>query len=336
MAVLIALGVWWNAQTISHHFIHRPFFRRAAANHLVAAALSVALGVPQSLWRDRHLAHHAGRQRRLTLSPEICLQAALVVLFWALMAARAPAFFAAAYVPGYLTGLALCAVHGHYEHAGGVTSHYGAIYNALLLNDGYHAEHHAHPGVPWRLLPQHRAREARVSAWPAPLRWLERCGLDGLERIVLRSAALQRVVVAAHERAFRRLAAALPARLERIAIVGGGLFPRSYLALSRVFPDARFTIIDASAPNLARARAFVDPRHVALVHELFGVDGRDGYDLIVIPLSFDGDRRGIYAHPPAPIVAVHDWIWRKRGDSRIVSAALLKRINVVRACGRLA
>jgi hypothetical protein len=52
--------------------------------------------------------------------------------------------------------------------------------------------------------------------------------------------------------------------------------------------------------------------------------------VVVIPLSFDGDRPSLYAHPPAPIVVVHDWIWRKRGDSHIVSLALLKRINMVR------
>jgi len=331
VALVIALAVWWNAQTIAHHFIHRPFFRRAGANHLFAAALSVALGFPQSLWRDRHLAHHGGGRVRVAISPEIGVQAALIALVWSAIAVRAPAFFAATYMPGYLAGLALCAVHGHYEHAGGVTSHYGSIYNALLLNDGYHVEHHAYPGVPWRRLPALRTRGARESRWPAPLRWLEQIGLEGLERVVLRSAALQRFVVAAHARAFRRLAAALPARSPRIAIVGGGLFPRSYLALSRLFPEARFTIIDADARNLARARTFVAASRVDFVHARFGAAAREAYDAVVIPLSFDGDRQAIYARPPAPIVFVHDWIWRRRGNSRIVSVALLKRINLVRA-----
>src|SRR5437870_8108421 len=27
-AQVIALGLWWNSNTISHNFIHRPFFRR--------------------------------------------------------------------------------------------------------------------------------------------------------------------------------------------------------------------------------------------------------------------------------------------------------------------
>ena len=205
MAVFIALGVWWNAQTISHQFIHRPFFRRAFANHLFAAGLSVVLGFPQSVWRDRHLSHHGGGGRPLALSPEVLLQAALVLLFWAAIADRSPAFFLTSYVPGYVGGLALCALHGHYEHAGGVTSHYGSIYNALLFNDGYHVEHHAHPGVPWRRLPRYRAGDARASRWPAPLRWMERFGLEGLERLVLRSTALQRFVVGVHARAFRDL-----------------------------------------------------------------------------------------------------------------------------------
>src|SRR5689334_18390346 len=59
-ASVIALGVWWNSNTISHNFLHRPFFRSRWANHLFAAYLSALLGIPQSWWRDRHLAHHAG------------------------------------------------------------------------------------------------------------------------------------------------------------------------------------------------------------------------------------------------------------------------------------
>ena len=37
----------------------------------------------------------------------------------------------------------------------------------------------------------------------------------------------------------------------------------------------------------------------------------------------------IYARPPAKAVFVHDWIWRRRGTSRVVSVALLKRLNLV-------
>ena len=29
LAPVIAVGVWWNANTVAHNFIHRPFFRPA-------------------------------------------------------------------------------------------------------------------------------------------------------------------------------------------------------------------------------------------------------------------------------------------------------------------
>jgi hypothetical protein len=52
-------------------------------------------------------------------------------------------------------------------------------------------------------------------------------------------------------------------------------------------------------------------------------------DLIVIPLSFIGDRGAIYRTPPARQVLVHDWIWSRHGSGAIVSVLLLKRINLV-------
>ena len=52
-------------------------------------------------------------------------------------------------------------------------------------------------------------------------------------------------------------------------------------------------------------------------------------DLVVIPLSFDGDRRQVYARPPARAVLVHDWIWRRTAPGAVVSWWLLKRINLV-------
>ena len=41
VAPLIAVGVWWNSNTIAHNFIHRPFFRSAGMNRLFSA---VAVG----------------------------------------------------------------------------------------------------------------------------------------------------------------------------------------------------------------------------------------------------------------------------------------------------
>src|ERR1044071_3802337 len=44
----IGIGLWWNANTIAHNFIHRPFFRSRWANRLFSVYLSVLLGIPQS------------------------------------------------------------------------------------------------------------------------------------------------------------------------------------------------------------------------------------------------------------------------------------------------
>src|SRR5437016_3037677 len=57
--LFIGLGLWWNANTISHNFIHQPFFRSRKLNALFSMYLSLLLGIPQTLWRNRHLAHHA-------------------------------------------------------------------------------------------------------------------------------------------------------------------------------------------------------------------------------------------------------------------------------------
>jgi hypothetical protein len=329
-APTIALGVWWNSNTVSHNFIHRPFFRRRAGNALFGAYESVLLGIPQALWRERHLAHHAGVHRRPRVTTELAVQAALVLSLWLAMAARAPTFFLSVYVPGYIAGLILCAVHGYYEHARGGTSHYGALYNLLCFNDGYHAEHHAHPGVHWTRLPQYHEPAAQVSAWPAPLRWMEALSLEALERLVLRSRILQRFVLHTHTRAFRSLIAALPP-IERVEIVGGGLFPRTALILRELVPGARISIVDADRANLDQACRLLGHADIDLIHARYTEGDAAPCDLLVIPLSFDGDRAAIYARPPAPAVIVHDWIWRRRGATRVVSLALLKRMNLVRS-----
>jgi Fatty acid desaturase len=264
--------------------------------------------------------------RGLRWSGELALQTALVLSLWAALADRALLFFLSVYLPGYIAGLGLCWLHGYYEHSRGTTSYYGRLYNLLLFNDGYHAEHHAKPGLHWTGLAESSRRDASTSAWPAPLRWMEAFSLEGLEHLVLRSRVLQRFVLRTHARAFRD---ALPS-VERVAIVGGGLFPRTALILEELLPSARITVIDANRANLDRARALLGAGRVEFVHAAYAESDCAGYDLLVIPLSFDGDREAIYVRPPAPVVIVHDWIWRKRGVSRIVSIPLLKRINLVR------
>jgi hypothetical protein len=144
----------------------------------------------------------------------------------------------------------------------------------------------------------------------------------------MRSPALQRFVLRAHASAFRKLADALPP-IERIAIVGGGMYPRTALILSRLLPAARIAVIDRSRANLDRARPLLSGK-IEFVHAHFVPAGNIACDLLVVPLSFQGNRDAIYARPPAAAVIVHDWIWRKRGESRVVSIWLLKRINLLR------
>lgn len=333
-APLIALGVWWNSNTIAHNFIHRPFFRAAPANRLFALMQTALLGIPQTLWRQRHLAHHADVPWRFQWSWGLGIEVGLILTVWAIMAVRMPTLFVEAYVPGYLTGLLLCGMHGYFEHAGGTTSCYGRFYNRVCFNDGFHHEHHAWPGVHWSDLPGRRSAKAQVSRWPPLLRWLDVFSLNGLERLVLRSAHLQTFVLTAHRRAMTKVLTGAPP-IRRVLIVGGGLFPRSALVLRQLLPDASLVIVDAEQAHLDSARALLDGQHaeraIEYRHGTFITgDACPGVDLLVVPLAFRGDRQSLYANPPTPLLLVHDWCWCLRGQGCLVSMWLLKRLNLVR------
>jgi hypothetical protein len=324
---VVAFGVWWNSNTIAHYFIHAPFFRSRRLNILFALYLSVLLGIPQTIWRERHLAHHAGVAWKPRFSPQLIAEMALVFSLWLLLLALQPRFFLAVYLPGYVAGLLLCYVHGYYEHAHGTISHHGTPYNLLFFNDGYHVEHHASPGTHWTRLPQRVTASTPTSRWPALLRWLDALSLEGLERWVLRSKWLQAFLLARHERAFHRLLPRL-ARVERVAIIGGGLFPRTLLVLRRLLPKAHFVIIDRSAANIETARRFLG-EDLEFLHAVYEPSLVADCDLAVFPLAFVGDRQALYLEPPAPAVLIHDWLWHRRGQTAIVSLLLLKRLNLV-------
>jgi Fatty acid desaturase len=329
LAPLIAVGVWWNSNTIAHNFIHRPFFRSAGLNRAFSAALSVLLGIPQTLWRDRHLAHHAGVASRLRISRQLGVETALILGLWATLALLQPRFFLLGYLPGYLTGLGLCAMQGYWEHAmGRPISHYGRIYNFFCFNDGYHVEHHADPAIHWTKLPHRIEASAAASQWPALLRWLDVRPLEALECLVLRSPSLQRFVLDSHRKAFQELLSQLDTT-RSVTIVGGGLFPRTALILRELLPEAHLTIVDSNPRNMETARVFLGG-NIEYRNERYLHGGSFDCDLTVIPLCLDGDRAAIYRHPPSPAVLVHDWIWRVRGSGTIVSAVLLKRLNLVR------
>jgi hypothetical protein len=338
---LIAIGLWWTANTVAHNFIHTPYFHARALNRAYSVFLTALMGIPQSLWRDRHLTHHRALQRsghsdrvgpsvvrtRTRFRSDVAVETAVVLLLWAGIAAADPAFFLGVYVPGYLTGLGLCSLQGYFEHARGTTSHYGWLYNWCFFNDGYHAEHHLRPGEHWTRLPSRPRADARTSRWPPVLRWLDVFSLESLERRVLRSPRLQRFVLASHERAIKALLPRLQ-DVHRVTIVGGGLFPRSALILRRLLPDATLTIVDAKLEHLEIATTFL-PEGVEIQHRMFDPAVPDPADLVVIPLAFIGDRERVYRHPPAKATMVHDWLWKPRGGGVRVSCLLLKRLNLV-------
>jgi Fatty acid desaturase len=328
-APIVAVGLWWNSNTVSHLFIHRPFFRSPAANRLFACYLTLVLGIPQTVWREMHLAHHAGVRWKPRVSGPILVEVLLVLGLWAVLLVVSPGWFLTGYLAGYVGGLALCWLHGYYEHARGTTSHHGRLYNRLFFNDGYHVEHHARPSAHWTHLPTaERAGPGQISRWPPVLRWLDAFGLTGLERLTLRSRVLQRFLLATHERALRDALRDV-GPVDRVAVVGGGLFPRTVLVLRQLRPDARLVVIDADPDHVETARRFPvgDTEFVTAVYD---PDRHTGFDLVVIPLAYVGDRARLYRDPPAPFLLVHDWLWRRRGPrGTVVSVLLLKRLNLV-------
>jgi fatty acid desaturase len=326
---LVAIALWWNANTIAHNFIHTPFFRSRSFNVCYSIFLSMVQGIPQTLWRHRHLAHHAGQDRRFESSWLFAGELAGIAAVWGIALTVAPATFTGSYLPGYAIGLGLCYLQGHFEHVHGrTTSHYGRLYNVCFFNDGYHVEHHLRPGEHWTRLPQRIVDDAERSSWPPVLRWLDAFSLEGLERLVLGSPALQRFVLDAHERAMRALLTDLPPAA-RVTIVGGGLYPRTALILRRLLPDATLTVIEQKAAHIAVARGFLDDR-VTFRNERYDPRTSPGpADLVVVPLAFNGDRDALYAEAPAPILLVHDWLWRRKGRGVPVSWLLLKRLNLV-------
>ncbi len=271
------------------------------------------------------------KRKRKTKTKRI--EVALIVALWTALASMDGAFFATVYLPGYLAGLGLCWVQGHFEHAGGTTSHYGRFYNLIFFNDGYHVEHHRRSSEHWSTLPSIVQRDAPHSRWPPVLRWLDSLSLESLERLVVRSIWLQRFVISSHERAFRALLLTLP-DIRRVTIVGGGLFPRTALVLRKLLPAVPLTIVDASAANLEIARRFLDGT-IELCNCTYPLrtgswpgEPDEGH-LVVIPLAFIGDRERVYREPEAPFVVVHDWIWRRRAKGVTVSWLLLKRLNLI-------
>lgn len=344
-AAVVALGTVWASNTLAHIQLHTPIFRSRALNRAFCLWLTAVLLIPQTVWKHRHLAHHAGvSPKPMRWSRALLVEIVVVVAAFAALVAVAPTYTLFAHVPGVLLGLSLCQASGVFEHrhAGedvdeGVST-YGSLYNFVWLNDGFHREHHVAPGAHWTTLPRRRAAPGPTSARAPLLRWVDEPwiprALGWLERVVLVQPALARWVVDVHARATAPLIASLPCPPARVAIVGGGLFPRSVRVLQRLLPDARLTVIDRSSDSLARAQAALgdDARDITFIEGSFDPQTHASFDLVVLPLALvaSGDELG--ARCP---LLVHAWLTRELdGPSRVVSWLLWKKVSLVGgACG---
>ena len=63
-AALYALAIGWNLDSVSHNFIHNPFFRSKMLNRITEFVLTFELGTPQTMYRFVHMRHHAGNSDR--------------------------------------------------------------------------------------------------------------------------------------------------------------------------------------------------------------------------------------------------------------------------------
>lgn len=347
--VVLGVGICWCSNTVSHNHLHNPLFRSARRNRAFDLWLTLLLGVPQTLWKARHLWHHAGepaRERR-PLPSRARLELALVGALWLGLLLVVPRVFLWTYLPGYLLGMVLCRLQGDMEHArreqpeAGV-SYYGRVYNFFWFNDGFHAEHHRFPREHWTRLPERQSAIALpASRLPPHLRFLE-CSdselrgalLSALERLALGSRLAQRFLLATHRRAIAPLLASLPEAPARVAIVGGGLFPRTLLVLSELLPEARFVVVDRSSESVSLAIEQLKRRKFPLSRVRFCIAELDPstaaqHDLIVAPLAFVGEDSALLETARRAPLLRHDWVWaRPRGRSRVVSWLLLKRVTL--------
>lgn len=357
-----AVILWWNANTVSHNHLHNPLFHSRWHNQVFSIFLTLLSGVPQTMWKRRHLWHHAGEPatKKKFLGRDGIPELLLLGGWWLALCFIAPSRFLLTYLPGYGLGMLLCQLQGHFEHAGlpvvvepGI-SYYGRLYNLLWFNDGYHAEHHRYPGTHWSKLPLRKLQSPlpTVSMLPPLLRgWesfgaslnqMQACCLVLLEGLALRPGPIQRFMLSTHERALATLlkhpVLADLHRSEpppRIGIIGGGLFPRTALLLAKLVPSAQLTIIDECDAHVSCARSTllqhgVRSSQLTFVVQRYCADRHRDFDLLVFPLGYLGDRAALYRVPFGdPPRLIHDWFFRRDGQFGVsISRWIGKRLNL--------
>lgn len=323
-ALLFAGTVWWSANTVSHNHLHRPLFRRPALNVLFTWLLTLSTGVPQRTWRRRHLWHHAGergpkpRPAGADLGEIAAVAGLWLALLWAL-----PRAFLGVYLPGYLLGMILCQIQGHYEHAGkpvsvepGV-SYYGRLYNLLWWNDGYHGEHHRFPGTHWSQLPTRRAATSPTeSSLPPVLRGLQPLlsrlrdlgnrglgwALVALERLALSEGPIQRYMLSSHRRALAQLLAQpdwsadrspdrAPDRSPELAAILARPAPRIGIVGGGLFPRTAL-ILGKLLPRATLVLIDASAEHLRLATATLAAAGIAGERVIPHPEIYCPSRHG--------------------------------------------
>ncbi len=362
LARIVMVGgiIWWASNTVSHIHLHSNLFKQAWLNTGFGLYLTLLTSIPQSLWRFRHLQHHAPNQTRKFnyFRFTFCFEVVALFGLWVGMGVYATPLIYIVYFPGFLLGLGLCQIQGYFEHhLHGMTvpqgtSYYNPAYNFLFFNDGYHVEHHLMPNTHWS---QHRRRIFNTGqnfngAYPPILAWLDTLHLVlnklqaycliHLENKIFRFPKLQYYVIASHKRAvailMHRYQVPAPSK---ICVVGGGGFPRTVLFLRELYPMAQITVVDKSLVNLNIAKKFLEAQNHSLTYIQFcnGISTSirlTHFDLVSIPLGFSGHKSSLLASPGThsnTVYLMHDWIWRMGERSARVSWWLFKRINLYRA-----
>ncbi len=63
MGFVYSVSISWNINSISHNFLHNPFFRLSLLNRLFSVLESLALGFSQVFYEQVHKEHHRGQRR---------------------------------------------------------------------------------------------------------------------------------------------------------------------------------------------------------------------------------------------------------------------------------
>ncbi len=61
---IYAISISWNINSVSHNFIHNPYFRSNALNRLFGLVESLAIGFSQTFYDLVHMRHHTGNSDR--------------------------------------------------------------------------------------------------------------------------------------------------------------------------------------------------------------------------------------------------------------------------------